>query len=205
MQFSSLRVINEDWIAARRGFDTHPHQNMEILTYLISGALQHKDSMGNGEVMRPGDVQVMSAGSGVRHSEFSASDETTHLLQIWIMPTRLGGEPGYTQRNFSADMKQNRLCLLAAPMESANDALPIGQDAYVYASLLDAGRVVRHQLNQRRCAYLQLIRGELLLDDIVLKAGDALKISNQTELEITANSDAEFLLFDLVDQDTGSD
>ena len=201
MQFSSLRVINEDWISARRGFDTHPHQNMEILTYLISGALEHRDSLGNGEVMYPGDVQVMSAGRGVRHSEYSASDQTTHLLQIWIVPASPGGEPSYRQKNFSADMKKNRLCLLAAPRENPDDALPIGQDAYVYASLLGSGQTLLHRFESSRCGYLQLISGELQIDDLHLKTGDGLKITQQNELNMVANSDAEFLLFDLMNQE----
>lgn len=206
MGFGNLRVINEDFIAPGTGFGTHGHRDMEIVTYLVSGELAHKDSMGNGEagspvggVIRPGDVQRMSAGRGVRHSEFNHSRETTHLLQIWIHPDRLGIEPGYEQKHFDAADKRGRLCLVAS-QQGGQGAVQIHADASIHAGLFDGEESAVLPLAASRQAYVHLVRGQLQVNGQLLLAGDALKLSGepQVTLQHTAGQpEAEVLVFDL--------
>jgi redox-sensitive bicupin YhaK (pirin superfamily) len=197
VHFRSLRVINEDRVAAAHGFPMHSHRDMEIITYILSGALEHRDSIGNGSVIRPGDVQRMTAGTGVSHSEFNPSrTEPCHLLQIWIMPSARNLTPGYEQKFFAADERRGRLRLIAAA--SGDDgAVTINQDARVYASLMQAGQSITHQLALDRYAWLQLARGNLKLNGGNLSAGDGAGISKESRVEISAAEDSEFLLFDL--------
>ena len=197
MGWGPLRVINEDWIAAGMGFGQHGHRDMEIVTYLLAGPLQHKDSMGNGTTFRRPEVQRMSAGKGVLHSEFNGSaSEEVHLLQIWIEPDVRGIAPEYEQRVFSDADKRDRLCLIASP-DGADASLKIHQDARLHASLLSAGKSLAYALAPGRRAYLHLIRGEVSLNGIRLADGDAAKVDGETTLEMAATTDAEFLLFDL--------
>jgi len=198
MRFRTLRLINEDHVAPGQGFPTHPHKDMEILTYVVKGALEHRDSLGNGSVIRPGDVQYMSAGTGVTHSEFNpSSDEATHLLQIWIVPNEKDAEPRYGQRNFDERSKRDRLCLVASP-DGVEDSLRIRQDARLYASVLSEGRTLEHPIAPGRYAWLQLVHGELEANGQPLKEGDAVALEEESALKLRALSgDAEFLLFDL--------
>jgi len=197
MHFHSLRVINEDSVAAAHGFPTHSHRDMEIITYILAGALEHRDSMGNGSVIRPGDVQRMTAGTGVSHSEFNPSpSEPCHLLQIWIMPNARNLTPGYEQKFFADDERQGKLRLIASPA-GADGAVSINQDARVYASLLDAGQSLNHVIDQNRSAWLQLARGSVAVNDAQLSAGDGAAITKESRVEISAAEDSEFLLFDL--------
>ena len=196
MGFRSLRVINEDRVRAGEGFPTHPHRDMEIVTYVVEGALEHKDSMGNGSVIRPGDVQRMSAGTGITHSEYNPSAaEPVHLLQIWIMPERRGLTPGYEQKFFTADEKRGRLLLVASP-DGAGGSVAIHQDARLYAALLDAGQQVEHAAPGRH-AWLQVIRGAVEVNGTPLAAGDGGAVSNEPQVTIRAGEEAELLLFDL--------
>lgn len=206
MGFRALRVINEDRVAGGGGFPTHGHRDMEIVTYVLSGGLRHRDSMGNGSVLRAGDVQRMSAGTGVRHSEMNDSPaEPVHLLQIWIEPQRAGIDPGWEEKHFGDDVKRNRLAPIAAGGPAAragggaaNGALKIHQDADVYASVLDAGARVRHELAPGRHAWVQAIRGEVALGGEVLAAGDGAAVTGEAALELVAgDGEAELLLFDL--------
>ena len=201
MRFRSLRVINEDIVAPGQGFGMHPHQDMEILTWIVSGALQHKDSMGNGEVIRPGDLQHMTAGTGVLHSEFNPSKtEPVHLLQIWIMPDQRGLTPGYAQQQFPVEQRRNRLQLLASGAATgANGSIRIHQDAVLYASALDMGKSVTHDLANGRHGWLQMMRGTANVNGQILQAGDGVAISDERRLSIAADTKgpAEFLLFDL--------
>jgi redox-sensitive bicupin YhaK (pirin superfamily) len=197
MGMSNLRVINEDWIAPSGGFPTHGHKDMEILTYVLEGALEHKDSMGNGSVIRPGDVQYMSAGTGVRHSEYNASDaETVHLLQIWLMPNRLGVSPRYDQRHIGVEERRGRLALLASPDGRAG-SIATHQDALLYATLLRPGESLTHGMEGDRQAYVHVARGEARVKGQALKAGDAARLQGEPEVCIEAVGDAEVLLFDL--------
>ena len=197
VHFRTLRVINEDRVAAAHGFPTHSHRDMEIITYILSGALEHRDSMGNGSVIRPGDVQRMTAGTGVSHSEFNPSrSEECHLLQIWIMPNARNLTPGYEQRFFAAGEREGRLCLIASAA-AEEGAVKINQDARIYAALLEAGQSITHQLDADRYAWLQLARGGLELNGEKLRAGDGAAMSKESRVEISAAEDAEFLLFDL--------
>lgn len=197
MQFSSLRVINEDNVDAGQGFPTHGHRDMEILSYVLSGALQHKDSMGNGRVMTYGEVQLMSAGTGVQHSEFNPSAvEAAHFLQIWLMPNQLGIKPGYQQKHFSADEKRGRWCLLVSPNASEGSLL-LHQDAKVFATLLDGNAQLTYKLNEGRHAYLHVARGKVQANGISLSAGDALMYLDETQINLDNALDAELLLFDL--------
>jgi redox-sensitive bicupin YhaK (pirin superfamily) len=197
VHFRSLRVINEDRVASAHGFPMHSHRDMEIITYILSGALEHRDSMGNGSVIRPGDVQRMTAGSGVSHSEFNPSQtEACHLLQIWIMPNARSLPPGYEQKVFTAAERQNRLCLIASG-NGEQTSVTINQDARVFASLLGAGETIEHTMDVDRYAWLQLARGNLVLDGNNLSAGDGAGISKQASVSISAGEDSEFLLFDL--------
>jgi len=198
VHFRSLRVINEDHVEPGHGFGTHPHRDMEIITYVLEGALAHKDSMGTGSTIRPGEVQRMSAGTGVLHSEFNHSpSEEVHLLQIWILPERKGIEPGYEQKEFARESKLNRLRLVAAP-GGEEGSVTIHQDARLYGSILEAGKSVRHDLAKGRYAWLQVVRGEVSLNGTALKAGDGAAVERETALEITGRTpSSEFLLFDL--------
>lgn len=195
--FQSLRVMNEDCVAPGRGFGTHPHRDMEIVTYVLSGALEHRDSMGNGEVLRPGEFQRMSAGSGITHSEFNPSpNEPVHLYQIWLFPETKGIEPSYEQKKFSDEERHNRLRLVAS-RNAADGSLLIHQDARIYLSRLDAGQEVKHTLDAGRHAWLQVLRGDVTLNGDELHTGDGAGVSDETALSIKANADAEVMLFDL--------
>ena len=197
MGFSSLRVINEDVVQPGKGFGTHGHRDMEIITYILSGALEHKDSMGNGSVIRVGDVQRMSAGRGVQHSEFNPSQsEVVHLLQIWIEPNVTGIEPGYEEKHFDAASKRGRLRLIAS-IDGRNGSVTIHQDAAVYAALLDGNERVSHALAPGRKAYVYVARGAVSVNGNELSAGDALKASGESAIVIETGDNAEILLFDL--------
>lgn len=197
MGWRGLRVINEDIIQPGQGFGTHGHRDMEIITWLLDGALEHKDSMGNGAVIRPGEVQRMSAGKGVLHSEFNPSpDEVSHLLQIWIEPDVRGVRPSYEQIFFPAEEKRGRL-RLAASSDGREGSVTIHQDAALYASLLAPGEAVRHALAPGRHAYLHVARGAVALNGVALRAGDGAKVADEKLLEIASSEDAEVLLFDL--------
>jgi quercetin 2,3-dioxygenase len=195
--FGPLRVINEDRVQPGTGFGTHGHRDMEILSYVLEGALAHKDSMGNGSTIVPGDVQRMSAGRGVLHSEFNhARDAQTHFLQIWIEPSVRGIAPGYEQKHFDAASKRGRLRLVASP-DAAEGSLTIHQDARVYVALIDGAERATHALAPRRRAYVHVARGSLTVNGEALEAGDALKAAGIGELVLERGSDAEVLLFDL--------
>jgi redox-sensitive bicupin YhaK (pirin superfamily) len=201
VHFRNLRVINEDWIAPEKGFGTHPHEDMEIITYILRGALSHKDSMGNGSVINPGDVQRMTAGTGIQHSEFNHSkNEEVHLLQIWIFPSQKNLKPSYEQKNFSEKEKRNQLRIVASP-DGTQGSVTVHQDVALYSSLLDPGKSIRYQFKSGRSGWLQLISGELKLSssdkDEKLMPGDAAIISDEKEIELTGLKDSEFLFFDL--------
>jgi redox-sensitive bicupin YhaK (pirin superfamily) len=197
LSFGSLRVINEDRVQPGRGFGQHGHRDMEIITYILDGALEHKDSMGNGSVIRPGDVQRMSAGSGVMHSEYNHSQsEMVHLLQIWITPRITGMRPGYEEKHFDAADKRGKLRLIAAP-DGRDGAVTIHQDAFVYASLLDPGDALDHTLAAGRKAYVHVARGTVHVNGETLKAGDGAKIAGESRISFTGAKDAEVLLFDM--------
>ncbi len=196
-RFRSLRVMNEDIVAPGRGFGTHPHRDMEIVTYVLAGALEHKDSMGNGEVLRPGEFQRMSAGTGITHSEFNPSpDEPVHLYQIWLLPERKGIEPSYEQQRFVEEERHNQLRLVAS-RDAAQGSLLIHQDARIYLSTLDEGRSVNHPLPAGRHAWLQVLRGSVSLNGQVLETSDGAAVSEESSMMIEAQSDAEVMLFDL--------
>ncbi len=197
MGFGKLRVINEDWIEPGKGFGTHPHRDMEIVTYMIDGALEHKDSMGNGSVIRPGELQRMTAGTGVLHSEFNASDtDRAHLLQIWILPERNGLEPGYEQKLFPAEEKRNRWRLVGS-RDGREGSLTIHQDINLSSTVLDAGESIDYGFDGRRRGFVQVVRGAIEIDDTTLEAGDAVAVVDQQVLDIRAKSDSELLLFDM--------
>ncbi|MBC8423689.1 pirin family protein [bacterium] len=197
MGFRRLRVINEDRIGGGGGFGRHPHRDMEIVTYMIAGALEHHDSLGHGEVLRAGEVQRMSAGTGIEHSEMNASpDEEAHLLQIWIHPERLGLEPGYEQRAFTSAGKTNRLRPIVTP-DGRDGSLRIHQDATLYATVLKTGESLRYVLAAGRHAWIQVIRGRLELNGASLGAGDGAALAGPGDLELHARTTAEFLTFDL--------
>jgi redox-sensitive bicupin YhaK (pirin superfamily) len=198
MGFGPLRVINEDIVRAGTGFDMHGHANMEIITYILEGSLEHKDSLGNGGVIRPGDVQLMSAGKGILHSEFNPSEaEDVHLLQIWIMPRETGGKAGYQQTTFDPAEMQNNLRLVVSP-EGENGSLVIKQDARLYVSRLDAGRDVSLEMKAGRKYWFQVARGTVDINGKVLEAGDALGLDNEPgRAIIKAVEAAEVVVFDL--------
>ena len=197
MGFGPLLVINEDRIAPGQGFGTHGHRDMEIISYVLEGALAHKDSMGNGSVLHYGDIQRMSAGTGVRHSEFNHSQsEQAHLLQIWIKPNAEGIAPAYEEKNFGEAAKKGRLCLIASP-DGRGGSVLIHQDAAVYASILNSGDSIEHRLLTGRIAYLHVVKGNLTANGIKLSAGDALKVSDESLLALGQADAAEVLLFDL--------
>ena len=197
MGYSSLRVINDDRVAAGAGFPTHPHRDMEIVTYVLAGALEHQDSMGNGTVIRPGEVQRMSAGTGIRHSEFNASpSEDVHLLQIWIMPEKSGIAPSYEQKFFAAAEKLGKLRLVASP-DGSEGSVTIHQDARLYAGLIDPEHPAEQALPPGRRAYLHVARGAASLNGLEVATGDGARIEGETELNLKSDTSAEILLFDL--------
>ncbi|MDC0715504.1 pirin family protein [Nannocystis bainbridge] len=197
MGFRNLRVINEDRVEPGRGFGTHPHRDMEILSYVLEGGLEHRDSMGTGSVIRPGDVQVMSAGTGVSHSEFNASHtEPVHFLQIWLLPERRGLKPGYQQRSFGAADKDGRLRLVASP-DGRDDSVTIHTDASIYAGVFAAGQRAEHPLASGRHAWVHVARGTVRVNGHDLKAGDALALSNEPTVTVEGTSSGEVLVFDL--------
>jgi quercetin 2,3-dioxygenase len=197
MGFRVLRVINEDRVQPGKGFPTHSHRDMEIVSYVLEGALEHKDSLGTGAVIRPGDVQRMSAGTGVTHSEFNASHrDPVHFLQIWLLPERTGLPPSYEQRTFPDDEKQGRLRLVAS-RDGREGSVTLHQDVALYASLLPAGARVQHALAPGRHAWVHIARGALTLNDLPLATGDGAAVTDATLLTLTATVQAEVLLFDL--------
>jgi redox-sensitive bicupin YhaK (pirin superfamily) len=197
VSFRSLRVINEDFVQPGHGFPTHGHRDMEIITYILQGALEHRDSMGNGSIIRRGDAQRMTAGTGVRHSEANPSpNAAVHLLQIWIMPNEQDLTPGYEEKRFSDEEKRNQLRLIVSPHGSAG-SVKIHQDAKIFASLLDEAKEVNHALDNGRSAWLQVAAGSVTLNDVALKQGDGAAVSEESVLRITAQQPAEVLLFDL--------
>ena len=197
IHFRTLRVMNDDRIAGGGGFPTHPHRDMEIVTYVLEGALAHKDSMGNGSVIRPGDVQYMSAGTGVAHSEFNASDtEPTHLYQIWMFPDKKNYTPTYDQKHFSEADKRGKLRLVVSP-DGREGSVKIRQDNELYATVLARGETVKHVLKPERHAYVQVARGSAALNGQTLETGDGAAISEEASVELTGVKDAEVLLFDL--------
>jgi len=197
MEFSSLRVINEDRVVPGSGFPRHGHRDMEIISYVLEGALEHKDSMGNGSAITPGEVQRMSAGTGVMHSEYNASKtEPVHFLQIWIVPDVTGIAPEYEQKRFTDAEKQGRLCLVASP-DGREGSLKIHQDALLYATLLSKGDVVTHVPKQGRKLYVHVARGEARVNDDVLHAGDGARIIDEGRVALAGEDKAEVLLFDL--------
>lgn len=197
MGFGPLRVINDDKIAGGGGFATHPHDNMEIITYVLEGALEHKDSLGNGSVIAAGDVQRMSAGTGIRHSEFNPSkDETCHLLQIWILPDTQGITPSYEQKQFSADEKRGKLCLIASK-DGRDGSVTISQNVNLYATIFDGKDELYHEIGEKRGLWLQITHGKLKLNDIELSGGDGVAIWDEKNIKISGNGPSEFLLFDM--------
>lgn len=198
MGFASLRVINEDKVAPSRGFPTHGHRDMEIVTYVLEGALEHKDSIGNGSVMRPGDVQRMSAGTGILHSEFNASEtDPVHLLQIWLLPAQRGIEPGYEQTHFPATEKQGQLRLVGS-QDGRDGSVTIHQDVNLYATLLQDGEAVTLAIAPERSVWVQVARGSVVLNGQTLYAGDGAAITQETNLSLTGAADkAEALIFDM--------
>jgi redox-sensitive bicupin YhaK (pirin superfamily) len=198
MGFRDLRVINEDWIAAEQGFGSHPHEDMEIITYIVEGELSHRDSTGREATIKPNDVQRMSAGTGVVHSEYNNSEAPVRLLQIWIMPEAKGLPASYEDRTFAREEKLNQLRLIAS-RDGRDNSTKINQDASVYASLLDGGKSLEHQIAPGRHAWLQVVSGELEVNGKKLAKGDGAAVSDESRLRILnkADTQAEFLLFDL--------
>jgi redox-sensitive bicupin YhaK (pirin superfamily) len=196
MGFGPLRVINEDRVAPGEGFPRHAHRDMEILSYVLEGALEHKDSLGTGSIIRPGDVQRMSAGTGIQHSEFNPSKtDPVHFLQIWILPERTGIAPGYEQKSFAFD--ETKGLLLVASGTGRNGALAVHQDADVYAGRLAKGGSVKHGLRPRRLGWVQVARGTIALNGLMLGSGDGAAVVGETELTLRAGENAEVLLFDM--------
>ncbi|WDS36502.1 pirin family protein [Pseudoxanthomonas sp.] len=195
--FSDLRVINDDRVDAGEGFGAHPHRDMEIFSYVLEGALAHKDSMGTGSVIRPGDVQMMSAGSGVSHSEFNGSqDEAVHFLQIWIVPNERNAEPRYQERNFSDAEKRGQLRLIISP-DGAQESLQVRQDVRVYAGLFDGDATATFDMAAQRYAYVHVARGEVELNGKLLREGDGVRVRESQALTFANGKDSEVLLFDL--------
>ncbi|HEY9132045.1 MAG TPA: pirin family protein [Dyella sp.] len=195
--FSDLRVINDDRVAAAQGFGQHPHRDMEIFSYVLEGSLEHKDSMGTGSVIRPGDVQLMSAGSGVTHSEFNHSgDEQVHFLQIWLLPNEQNAKPRYQQRHFTEAEKRGQLRLIISP-DGAGDSLEIRQDARVYAGLFDGEETAELKLPNHRHAYVQVARGSIVVNGQRLEEGDGARLRQAEVLRLSEGKQAEVLVFDL--------
>jgi hypothetical protein len=197
MGFKSLRVINEDRVQASQGFGAHSHQDMEIISYVLEGALEHKDSMGTSSIIRPGEVQIMSAGTGVTHSEYNHSKtDSVHFLQIWILPNQKGLKPRYEQKMYSTEEKHGNLRLIAS-QDGRDGSVTIHQDANIYATLLDAGQRVDYQIKPNRHAWVQVIKGDISLNGNLLVAGDGAAISDENNIAINAKDNTELLLFDL--------
>jgi redox-sensitive bicupin YhaK (pirin superfamily) len=197
MGFRSLRVINEDFVAPGHGFPKHGHRDMEIITYILEGALKHEDSMGNGSVIRPGDVQRMTAGTGVRHSEQNASsDEPVHLLQIWVLPNADNLQPGYEQKAYSAEERTNQLRLISS-IDGRDGSVSLNQDVSLFASILDSGQQVQYPIGETRYGWVQVARGSVDVNEQRADQGDGVVIVAEPELTIRANESAEILLFDL--------
>ena len=197
MSFGSLRVINEDRVAAGHGFPRHSHRDMEIITYILEGGLAHQDSMGNGSIIKPGEVQRMTAGTGVAHSEANPSaNEAVHLLQIWIMPNERGLTPGYEQKMFSDESKQGKLALIAS-QNGREGSVTINQDADVYASKLDTGQTVTHTTAGERKVWVQVARGSVRVNDVDLQQGDGAALTDETKVTVEGKDAAEILLFDM--------
>ncbi len=197
MDFRSLRVMNEDRVAASQGFGTHGHSDMEIVSYVLEGALEHKDSMGNGEVLKPGEFQRITAGTGITHSEFNGSDsQTTHFYQIWLLPERKGIEPSYEQKSFDSAERINRWQLVAS-RDAASGSLLIHQDARIYLLDLEQGKSIEQTLPVDRHAWIQVLRGSVSLNGEKLTAGDGVAVSDETQLHFEASTNAEIMLFDL--------
>jgi len=195
--FGPLRVINEDWIAGGAGFPPHPHRDMEIVTYIIDGAISHKDSSGGGGTIKPGEIQRMSAGSGIVHAEFNASaSEVCHLLQIWIMPSKLGIAPGYEQKKIKPDAITNHFARVAGP-DPGPDEVRLVQDAEIWSAKLDAENEAVHNLRPGRKAWLQVAKGEVSIGEETLKAGDAAALTDMTQIQVRSRAPSEILLFDL--------
>lgn len=201
--FGPLRVINDDTVAGGRGFPPHGHRDMEILSYVLEGALEHEDSMGNGSVIRPGDVQRMSAGTGVVHSEYNASpDESVHFLQIWIVPSSRGIAPSYEQKRFDDDEKRGRFRLVASP-DAAEGSVRIHQDARVFAAIVERGQSIAHAFPSGRRGWLHVARGKATLDGVRLEAGDGVALEDETEIHLGSSDRGEVLLFELPAQTSG--
>ena len=197
MGFRSLRVINEDWVSGGEGFGLHSHENMEIITYVLEGSIAHKDSLGIGSTLVPGELQRMSAGTGIRHSEFNASESVPlHLYQIWLLPEKQGSKPSYEQKAFPEFERKNWLRLVASP-SGEDGALTIGQDARLYLATLDPGHELTHPVAPGRHAWLQVLRGGVALNGQPLEAGDGAALSDESAVEIRSSGTAEVLLFDL--------
>jgi len=197
MQYSVLRVINEDKVAGGTGFGMHPHRDMEIITYMLAGELRHQDSMGNGSVISAGDVQRMTAGTGIRHSETNATtDKQAHLLQIWLIPAQNGLPPSYEDKHISEARKLNRWCLIASP-DGRSHSLMIHQDVELWATILQENNTLEYAVQSERCVYLHVARGQLTLNGRILSTGDAAMISADQKIEIQAQQASEVLLFDL--------
>jgi len=197
MGFATLRVVNEDWIEPGMGFGTHPHRDMEIVTYMIEGALEHKDSMGNGSVIRPGELQRMTAGTGVYHSEFNHSkQDKAHLLQIWILPERAGLQPGYEQKLFPDEEKRNRWRVVAS-RDGRDGSLTIHQDVILSSTILDEGGEIDYTFADGRRGFAQIVHGGITVDSEELSAGDAVALQDQRTISIKAKEEAEILLFDM--------
>jgi hypothetical protein len=197
MGFRALRVMNEDRVAPGQGFGTHPHDNMEIISYVLQGALSHRDSMGNGEVLRPGEFQCISAGSGITHSEFNPSTtEPVHFYQIWLLPNVRNMEPSYQQKSYSIRDKQDRLCLVASE-DGRDGSLVIKQDANVYLASLGRGQRLDYRVPVQRHVWIQLLKGRIELDGSILEFGDGISVSAENELGVVAMEESEFMLFDL--------
>ncbi|MBO9540627.1 pirin family protein [bacterium] len=197
MGFSALRVINEDRVEPGQGFGTHPHRDMEIVTYVLEGSLQHRDSMGNGSIIKAGDIQYMSAGSGVTHSEFNPSaQEGSHFLQIWLMPNQQGGEPRYGERNFTDEQKRGRWVLLVSP-DGRDGSIDVRQDASLFVTVVKQGDRLPYALEPARRAYLHVARGRVTVNGTPLAAGDGVAVADESELVLESDDWGEVLLFDL--------
>ena len=197
MGVSNLRVINDDTVEPGAGFGTHGHRDMEIISYVLDGALEHKDSMGNGSIIRPGDVQRMSAGTGVHHSEYNHSQtEPVHFLQIWLLPNRTGVQPGYEQKHFLRESRRARLALLVSP-DGRDGSLSSHQDGFLYGTLLEAGETVEHALDAGRRAYVHVASGRVAVNGIVLGSGDGATLDDDTHIHLEGMEPVEVLLFDL--------
>jgi redox-sensitive bicupin YhaK (pirin superfamily) len=204
MGFSYLRVINDDTVSPGAGFPTHPHRDMEIVSYVLEGGLEHKDNMGNGSVIRPGDVQRMTAGTGLTHSEYNASNsEPVHFLQIWILPDQARLEPDYEQRVFEPEERRGRLRLVGSP-DGRDDSVTIHQDVSLYSSVLGEGESARHALRENRCAYLHVARGNVELNGTELHEGDGARIVDESVIQLDGTDLGEVLLFDLPVIESGS-